>query len=370
MQHRGWAWDPQQPNTPISVNIYADDNLVATVSADQFRQDLLDAGIGNGVHGFTLATPESLKDGQPHQIRVRITSTLTEINDSPKTITCAAPRYSVSGSVFYGNTDAGQPGSTVSGVRLDVTGAVSAELFTDSFGNYSISDLLEGNYTFTPSKTGDVRGINSNDATRIQQHLVGMTTLSANQLIAADTDGNGSVNSLDATRIQQSLIGMQTSNIIGQWKFTPVSRQYNSLNSNLSGENYLAILVGEVSGNWASAASFAENSPNEEESLPESEDQSQTAERFVGDLFGQIGENANRSSESSIKESPTEMLGVGVRVSMPSDAMDGSGSTVTIPVTIGDIPPGDPPLESFDFSVFYDPAILQPTSLPAAITAH
>ena len=87
----GWAWDPQQPNTPITVNIYADDNLVATVSADQFRQDLLDAGIGNGVHGFSIATPEILKDGQPHQIRVRIVSTSSEIDNSPQSITCESP---------------------------------------------------------------------------------------------------------------------------------------------------------------------------------------------------------------------------------------------------------------------------------------
>jgi len=101
----GWAWDPQQPNTPISVSIYADDNLVATVSANQFRQELLNAGIGNGTHGFSFATPANLKNGQPHQIRVRIGSTMSDINGSPKTITCApttAASVSVSGRVLTG----------------------------------------------------------------------------------------------------------------------------------------------------------------------------------------------------------------------------------------------------------------------------
>src|SRR5437868_1775099 len=42
----GWAWDSTKPNTPISVNIFSNGVLIATVPADQFRQDLLDAGIG------------------------------------------------------------------------------------------------------------------------------------------------------------------------------------------------------------------------------------------------------------------------------------------------------------------------------------
>ena len=53
----GWAWDSLQPNTPINVDILSDEVLITTIAADQFRQDLLDAGKGNGVHGFSLATP-------------------------------------------------------------------------------------------------------------------------------------------------------------------------------------------------------------------------------------------------------------------------------------------------------------------------
>jgi hypothetical protein len=48
----GWAWDSNQPTTPVSVDIYVDGTLAGTAQADTFRQDLLDAGIGDGNHGF------------------------------------------------------------------------------------------------------------------------------------------------------------------------------------------------------------------------------------------------------------------------------------------------------------------------------
>jgi hypothetical protein len=68
-QIRGWAWDNTQPNTPINVTIsfihpYGGPFVPpVTVTANLFRQDLLDAGKGNGFHGFAYNIPVSMKDG-------------------------------------------------------------------------------------------------------------------------------------------------------------------------------------------------------------------------------------------------------------------------------------------------------------------
>jgi hypothetical protein len=88
---RGWAWDAMQPNTPINVDVYFDNDSFSSIRApaDQFRQDLLDAGVGNGVHGYQFSTPVFLKDGQPHVIRVRFPGTLMDLSNSPKTINCS-----------------------------------------------------------------------------------------------------------------------------------------------------------------------------------------------------------------------------------------------------------------------------------------
>jgi hypothetical protein len=275
----------------------------------------------------------------------------------------AAPRYAISGTIRYGTTNVGQPDSFVSGVNLNATGTASASAISDSFGIYQLSNLLGGNYTVTPSKTGEIRGINSLDATRIQQHLVGLTTLTPNQLIAADTDGNGTVNSLDATRIQQRAVGMQTPNIIGQWKFVLASRQYNPLGGNQTGQDYQAILVGEVSGNWATAASLAANFQSEEEKefLPETDNQNQTAERFSDDLSGQLSKDTKQSINASANESTIELLApvADIQVPLPTNAMASNGATVTIPITVSQISAASP-IESFDFTVFYNAAVLQP----------
>ena len=54
----GWAWLSSKPNNPIDVDIYIKNkngetiNAIGGVHANQFRQDLKDAGYGNGSHGF------------------------------------------------------------------------------------------------------------------------------------------------------------------------------------------------------------------------------------------------------------------------------------------------------------------------------
>jgi hypothetical protein len=84
----GWAWDNGHPDAALNVDIYDGSVLLSTVAADQFRQDLKEAGMGTGKYGFTFRVPASLRDGKPHSIRVRFHGTNTDLRDTPKTITC------------------------------------------------------------------------------------------------------------------------------------------------------------------------------------------------------------------------------------------------------------------------------------------
>src|SRR4051794_20531040 len=47
----GWVWDPTQPDVAISIEILDGTTVIGTAKADEFRQDLLNAKIGNGKHG-------------------------------------------------------------------------------------------------------------------------------------------------------------------------------------------------------------------------------------------------------------------------------------------------------------------------------
>ena len=87
----GWAWDTSQPNTPVSVDLYSYDRVqtLGTFRANQFRQDLLNSGIGNGQHGFSFAFPASLRDGRSHWIQIHYSGLGREF-DIGRPITCAA----------------------------------------------------------------------------------------------------------------------------------------------------------------------------------------------------------------------------------------------------------------------------------------
>src|SRR6185503_18272215 len=109
----GWAWDRNSPNTPVYVNIYDGNTLIAgSVLANLFRQDLLNAGKGNGNHAFVINTPASLKDGKPHSINVRFTSgsnNQNHLNSSPRPIVCGGSMFP---EASYPVTVAGAAGQT------------------------------------------------------------------------------------------------------------------------------------------------------------------------------------------------------------------------------------------------------------------
>lgn len=82
----GWAWNSLTPDQAVYVDIYINGDLYQTVKADQFRQDLLEAGIGNGAHGFIYPLGTKKLDSNS-MISVRLAGTALELCNSP---TCIA----------------------------------------------------------------------------------------------------------------------------------------------------------------------------------------------------------------------------------------------------------------------------------------
>jgi len=165
----------------------------------------------------------------------------------------------VSGTVTYGNA-IGSPAAPrfVSGVTLGGVGSPNVSAITAfPFGVYSLSGFGAGSYTVTPAKSGGVNGaVSSLDAARVAQHASGPPNpqLTGNQLIVADVSGNGSIASLDAGMIAKFVAGPPyTAPGIGQtatWRFTPVNRVYATVGASLTAQDYSALLMGEVTGNW------------------------------------------------------------------------------------------------------------------------
>jgi len=154
----------------------------------------------------------------------------------------------ISGVVSYGNAGGFVP---VPHTTLNAAGSVPQSTTSAVVtGAYTLSGLGAGAYTVTPSKTGDVNGISGLDAALISQHVVGLITLNANQLAAADVSNNGTVSGLDAAYISQWVVNIVNPSITGTWRFIPTSRNYANVNTAQVNQDYVGILMGEVTGNW------------------------------------------------------------------------------------------------------------------------
>jgi Domain of unknown function (DUF4082)/PKD domain/Metallo-peptidase family M12 len=84
----GWAWNQNSPNSAINVDILKDLTPVTTVAANLFRQDLVNAGKGNGYHAFVYTPSATWKDGLWRSALVRFGGTSTNLTWSPINIIC------------------------------------------------------------------------------------------------------------------------------------------------------------------------------------------------------------------------------------------------------------------------------------------
>ena len=85
----GWAWDRQQPDVPVEVDVYDGDVRLGTVTAYWFRSDLAEAGMGRGRHAYLFHPPASIKDGRRHLIRARISGTGADLAGAPMPFLCS-----------------------------------------------------------------------------------------------------------------------------------------------------------------------------------------------------------------------------------------------------------------------------------------
>ena len=123
---------------------------------------------------------------------------------------------------------------------------------TNGSGNYTLSGLTAGGtYTVTPTKAAHIpgsAGINTVDVIAAQRHfLVIGTPLSGCRLTAADVNGVGGINTVDVIAIQRFFLGLTTGIAnTGKYQFTPASITYTGISGNQTGQNYSALVFGDV----------------------------------------------------------------------------------------------------------------------------
>jgi YVTN family beta-propeller protein len=87
----GWAWDPDLPNTPVTIQLREGATVLQSFVAGESRPDL--SAYGNGQHAFNFLTPSILFSGISRQVRAFAISQgqETELFNSPRSITCSSP---------------------------------------------------------------------------------------------------------------------------------------------------------------------------------------------------------------------------------------------------------------------------------------
>jgi probable HAF family extracellular repeat protein len=160
------------------------------------------------------------------------------------------PPANISGTVTYCPNPALNP---VPGVTMTLTGTSGRSTITNGLGNYAFLGLpTGGNYTVTPTRPAlppGFPGITTVDVIAIQRHYLGSALLTGCRLSGADcAPPFGVVNTADMIAVQRFFLGLTTGiGNAGIFQFNPVNRSYSALNSNQTGQNYTALVLGDVS---------------------------------------------------------------------------------------------------------------------------
>jgi hypothetical protein len=200
---------------------------------------------------------------------------------------------------------------------------------TDASGNYTFIGIPGGNnYTLTPSKTGGVNGVESFDAAQTVRFVAGLDIPTNNQRVAGDADGDTVLTSFDASLTARYVTGLPGFGNVSTWSFVPANRAYPSLAGNQSNQDFTAILIGEVTGNWTASGPDGESS---------------------------------YSPTWIEKDTDTPLPSDSVTVALPSMTA-APGSTIIVPVNVTDLT--NRGVMALDLDVVFDPSIMQPQLVP------
>ena len=111
---------------------------------------------------------------------------------------------------------------------VDVTGSATATTSTNSLGDYGFPPLTAGSITIKPVKNiNALNGITAADASRIQQHVMGLLPITnPYQMLAADVFPSNSITNQDANTIMLALANnpIEIARILSNsWRFVPQS---------------------------------------------------------------------------------------------------------------------------------------------------
>ncbi|HEX9975401.1 MAG TPA: dockerin type I domain-containing protein, partial [bacterium] len=141
-------------------------------------------------------------------------------------------------------------------VKLAVTGEVTDSSFSTFEGKYSFVVPPNRNCIVVPSKALEQKNeyytISAYDAALTARHAVKIDTLSQYSVRAADVDQDQNVTMYDAAQIARFAVDLPAleGSKVGLFCFDPQRRLYQQTQGTFSNEDYTALVLGDVDGNW------------------------------------------------------------------------------------------------------------------------
>ncbi|MCP4348818.1 MAG: hypothetical protein GY795_25345 [Desulfobacterales bacterium] len=231
--------DTDNDDSAISKSVQSNKN--ETLVAAAISGNTLRLGYQTGQSGASVITITGASNGQTVTDEFNV-----KVGDINSYIT---------GKVAYFSSGASVPNVTLALTRADA----SYTAVTDTTGAYLIQSIASGlDYVLTPSCTDhpDPGSLSSTDASRIARYRVGLVTFTEAEIKAADVTENGTVTSLDASNVARYKVGLitQLNDKNNHWTFQPGSAEYSPLESDMKDQNFVAVRLGDVSGNWTSGS--------------------------------------------------------------------------------------------------------------------
>ena len=196
------------------------------------------------------ATVGFFKTGSPITVAIQVPSDACTATPTPAPSASPTPptNINISGNVANCSNPSLNP---VVGVAIDYVGTTSGSTLTDASGNYLLSSIVSGgSYTVTPFRASLLSGsdgINTIDVVATQRHFLNIASLTGCRLTAGDVNGDAAINTVDVIAIQRFFLALSTGIAdVGEFRFSPVSRSYSNVTGDQTGQNYNALVLGDV----------------------------------------------------------------------------------------------------------------------------
>jgi hypothetical protein len=189
--------------------------------------------------------------GSPHVwLRYRFTSDVNTVKDGMYiddfTVSVTTTGYTLNGAVLYPNTaQTPLPGVVIK--LKNASGAVIGTTTTGATGNYSFTNVVNGNYTLEASTGKPWGGVTATDVLLYKKHIIGVEQLNGIYLAAGDVNASGTLTAIDVLLMRKRIAAIIFSFPAGDWLFNSVPFTVNG--SDLT-QDFYGIVYGDANGSY------------------------------------------------------------------------------------------------------------------------